>query len=243
MGEKFGPEGNFMKSLKNNNLSKCILLGTVANIAMLSASPVMAQDTASSDVEEATEADANNAIVVLGTRRTDRTITDSASPVDVISAAELTSQPASNLLDAVKNIVPSFFVSQNTISDASTFVRSPSLRGLPADNILVQLNGKRYNRSALVQVYSGGDTALGYGSQGADISAIPSISVGNLQILREGATAQYGSDAIGGVINYGLREDAGIEVQARYGQYFDNGGDGQSKQIAGYAGTKLGIHK
>jgi iron complex outermembrane recepter protein len=202
---------------------------------MLMPSVASAQQAAAE--EEATKADD---IIVIGTRRTDRTITDSASPVDVISAAELTSQPASNLLDAVKNIVPSFFVSQNTISDASTFVRSPSLRGLPADNILVQLNGKRYNRSALVQVYSGGDTALGYGSQGADISAIPSIAVGNLQILREGATAQYGSDAIGGVINYGLREDAGFELQARYGQYYDNGGDGQGKQIAGYAGTKIG---
>jgi iron complex outermembrane recepter protein len=207
-----------------------------AGAAALFSAPTFAQ-TADAAAEEAAPKDD---IVVIGTRRIDRTVTDSASPVDVISAAELTAQPAANMLDAVKNIVPSFFVSQNTISDASTFVRSPSLRGLPADNILVQLNGKRYNRSALVQVYSGGDTALGYGSQGADVSAIPTIAVGNLQILREGATAQYGSDAIGGVINYGLRQDAGIEVQARYGQYFDNGGDGQSKQVAAYAGTKLG---
>ncbi len=224
-----------LKLDKNMRLTKLMLIGSVAGIAMVSASPAMAQ-TAAAGADE----DAPKEIIVIGTRRTDRTIADSASPVDVISAAELTSQPASNLLDAVKNIVPSFFVSQNTISDASTFVRSPSLRGLPADNILVQLNGKRYNRSALVQVYSGGDTALGYGSQGADVSAIPSIAVGNLQILREGATAQYGSDAIGGVINYGLREDAGFEVQGRYGQYFDNGGDGKSKQIAAYAGFKLG---
>jgi iron complex outermembrane recepter protein len=232
-----------MLHFNRKRVTKLMLLGTAANIMMFSATPSMAQDAAVAATDAATEADAenaNDAIVVLGTRRTDRTITDSASPVDVISSAELTAQPASNMLDAVKNIVPSFFVSQNTISDASTFVRSPSLRGLPGDNILVQLNGKRYNRSALVQVYSGGDTALGYGSQGADISAIPSIAVGNLQILREGATAQYGSDAIGGVINYGLREDAGFELQARYGQYFDNGGDGQSKQVAGYAGTKLG---
>jgi iron complex outermembrane recepter protein len=222
---------NFKSALRGGLLASAAIL-----FAPLASSAAYAQDAAA-----ATEAVEDTAdIVVLGTRRTDRTLTDSASPVDVISAAEISSQPASNLLDAVKNIVPSFFVSQNTISDASTFVRSPSLRGLPADNILVQLNGKRYNRSALVQVYSGGDTALGYGSQGADISSIPSISVGSLQILREGATAQYGSDAIGGVINYGLREDAGVEVQARYGQYYDNGGDGKSKQVAAYVGTKLG---
>ena len=129
------------------------------------------------DAAAAAEAKTDEEIVVIGTRRTDRSAADTASPVDVISATELASQPAANMLDAVKNLVPSFFVSQNTISDASTFVRSPSLRGLPADNILVMLNGKRYNRSALVQVYSGGDTALGFGSQGADISAIPSIAI------------------------------------------------------------------
>jgi iron complex outermembrane recepter protein len=233
-----------MKTTKNNQRAKCALFGAVATLALISGNAAIAQDagTKAPDAKvdaKTTEAPASD-IVILGTRRTDRTVTDSASPVDVISSTELKSQSASNLLDAVKNIVPSFFVSQNTISDASTFVRSPSLRGLPADSILIQLNGKRYNRSALVQVYSGGDTALGYGSQGADVSALPAIAINSLQILREGATAQYGSDAIAGVINYGLREDAGFEVQARYGQYYDNGGDGKSKQFAAYAGFKLG---
>jgi iron complex outermembrane recepter protein len=211
-------------------LSTALAGGTLAVPAYAQTEP-QAVDAVSDEADEG--------IVVLGTRRTDRSAADSASPVDVISADELGAQPAANMLDAVRNIVPSFFVSQNTISDASTFVRSPSLRGLPADNILVMLNGKRYNRSALVQVYSGGDTALGFGSQGADISAIPAIGVGNLQILREGATAQYGSDAIGGVLNYGLREDEGIELQARYGQFFDNG-DGKSYQVAGNVGFKIG---
>ena len=219
----------------------------IRTISLLALSTALAGGTLAVPAYEQTapqEADAvsdeaDEGIVVLGTRRTDRSAADSASPVDVISADELGAQPAANMLDAVRNIVPSFFVSQNTISDASTFVRSPSLRGLPADNILVMLNGKRYNRSALVQVYSGGDTALGFGSQGADISAIPAIGVGNLQILREGATAQYGSDAIGGVLNYGLREDEGLELQARYGQYYDNG-DGKSYQVAGNVGFKIG---
>ncbi|WP_260598419.1 TonB-dependent receptor plug domain-containing protein [Sphingomonas endolithica] len=78
----------------------------------------------------ATPEEDNSEVVVIGTRRTDRTLTNSPSPVDVISSAELTSQPAANMLDALKNIVPSFYVGQNSISDASTFVRSPSLRGL-----------------------------------------------------------------------------------------------------------------
>ncbi len=102
------------------------------------------------------------------------------------------------------------------------------------------IGGKRLNRSALVQVYSGGDTGLGYGSQGADISSIPSIAINNLQVLRDGATAQYGSDAIAGVMNYGIRsENHGIEVQGRYGQYFRYG-DGKSYQIAANAGFGLG---
>jgi iron complex outermembrane receptor protein len=179
-------------------------------------------------------------IVVLGTRRTDRTVTSSASPIDIIGSKELATQPASNLLDVIKNLVPSFYVSQNTISDASSFVHSPSLRGLPADETLIMLGGKRFNRSALVQVYSGGDTGLGYGSQGSDIGSIPTIAIKNLEVLRDGATAQYGSDAIAGVMNYGLRDnDHGLEVQGRFGQYYRNG-DGKSYQVAANAGIKLG---
>ena len=178
-------------------------------------------------------------IVVIGTRRTDRTVTTSASPIDVISSAELNAQPAADMLDQVKNVVPSFFVGQNTISDASSFVRAPSLRGLPSDEVLVMLNGKRYNRSALVQVYTGGDTGLSFGSQGSDISAIPSIAIKNLEVLRDGATAQYGSDAIAGVLNYGLKEVSGLDVVGRFGQYYQNG-DGKSYQVAGNYGLGIG---
>lgn len=178
-------------------------------------------------------------VIITGTRRVDRTVTDSASPIDVISSAELRAQPAANMLDQVRNVVPSFFVGQNTISDASSLVRAPSLRGLPSDEILVMLNGKRFNRSALVQVYTGGDTELAFGSQGSDLSSIPSIAVKSLEVLRDGATAQYGSDAIAGVFNYGLRDNTGFEVQARYGQYQDHG-DGKSYQIAANGGIRLG---
>ncbi len=213
------------------------LLATAAILtSMLVPTAASAQQVAAAAGDTAKN---NEEIIVIGTRRTDRTVADSASPVDVVSAAELSSQPAGNMLDAVKNIIPSFFVGQNTISDASTFVRAPSLRGLPADQVLVMLNSKRYNRSALVQVYNGGDTGLSFGSQGADISAIPSIAVKRLEVLRDGATAQYGSDAIAGVLNYGLRDDTGLEVQARYGQYYDHG-DGKSYQLSGNAGFKIG---
>lgn len=206
-----------------------LLAGTAALVFVATSQPVLAQDAGTAE-----EAEEGDAIVVIGTRRTDRSVTDSASPIDVIGATELTSQPSVDMLDTVRNLVPSFFVPQNTISDASTFVRPPSLRGLGADQILVMINGKRYNRAALVQVYSGADTALSYGSQGADISNIPSISVKNLQILRDGATAQYGSDAIGGVINYQIRDDAGFELTGLWGETYE--GDGDRIQIGAYAG-------
>ncbi len=224
-----------MRTVSNAALRGALL----ATAAMLTTTlvPVVSNAQSTAAAEDATDA---KEIVVIGTRRTDRSSTNSASPVDVIGVQELSTQAASNLLDVIKNIVPSLYVPANAISDASSFVRSPSLRGLPADNVLVMINGKRLNRSALVQVYSGGDTGLGYGSQGADISSIPSIAINNLQVLRDGATAQYGSDAIAGVMNYGVRrEKSGVEVQGRYGQYYRNG-DGKSYQIAANAGFGLG---
>ena len=176
--------------------------------------------------------------MVLGTRRTDRSAADSASPVDIISTAELKTQPAADMLEVLKNVVPSFNVQQNQISDASTFVRAPSLRGLAGDMTLVMINGKRLNRAALVQVAASDPTnAL---SQGADLAVLPSIAFGGLQILREGATAQYGTDAIAGVINYSLKKEEGVEINTRYGQYLDDGGDGDAKQVAAYLGVALG---
>jgi iron complex outermembrane recepter protein len=214
--------------------SAWLACGTAA-IALMAAQPAMAQDSEDTTTASTSE---EKSIVVIGSRRTDRSDTDSTSPVDVIGAEELQGQPQANLLDVVRNLVPSFYVPQNTISDASTFVRAPSLRGLGADQILVMINGKRYNRSALVQVYTGGDTALSFGSQGADVANIPAIALKNLQVLRDGATAQYGSDAIAGVINYQLRDDAGFDVQALWGQQYE--GDGTRKQISANAGFKLG---
>jgi len=206
-----------------------VTLPSLASAQQASVVPAAATDKVKSDD-----------IVVIGTRRLDRTSTNSASPIDIIGSKELATQPSANLLDIVKNIVPSLYVPGNSISDASSFVHSPSLRGLPADETLVMIGGKRLNRSALVQVYSGGDTGLGYGSQGADIGSIPAIAVKSLEILRDGATAQYGSDAIAGVMNYGLRNnDHGVEVQARYGQ-FERSGDGKSYDLAANAGLKLG---
>ena len=121
-------------------------------------------------------------------------------------------------------------------------MRAPSLRGLPGDEVLVQINGKRFNRSALVQVYTGGDTGLSFGSQGSDISAIPSIAINNLQVLRDGATAQYGSDAIAGVheLRHAQRPQQSrvrTPVTAKYSIMVTPTRSGKSRQIAGTAGS------
>ncbi len=182
-------------------------------------------------------------VIVTGTRRKDRTATESSAAIDVLSGADLSVQSSANMLDTLSNMVPSFVVGQNSISDASSFVRSPSLRGLPGDEMLVMLNGKRMNRSALVQVYQGGETELSFGSQGPDLASIPAISIKSLEILRDGASAQYGSDAIAGVLNYGFRDNAsGIEVTSRVGEYFPSGWtrDGLDEQVAANIGLPLG---
>ena len=208
-------------------------------VSTISSGPARAQNAPQGATANNDESSQLGEVVVTGTRRTDRSATDSASPIDIISGTDINAQPTANMLDTVRNLVPSFYVGQNTISDASTFVRAPSLRGLPSDQVLVLLNGKRFNRSALVQVYNGGDTGLSFGSHGSDLASIPSIAIKKLEVLRDGATAQYGSDAIAGVLNYGLRDDTGFEVVARYGQ-FQEDGDGESQQIAANFGMALG---
>ncbi len=174
-------------------------------------------------------------IVVTGTRRTDRTVLESAVPVDVFTADDFKAQPAPQLQTILQTLVPSFNQQRNLLGDASAFVRPPTLRGLPADQILVLINGKRMHRSALVQVAGG---ALNAGAQGADLSQISSPAVGRVEVLRDGAAAQYGSDAIAGVINIGLRRDTGYEVTARYGQSYE--GDGQDLQLTAFYGAELG---
>ena len=169
---------------------KTMLIVGIASVLALSMNVASAQSSAGSDTGNAAATNELAEVIVTGTRRLDRTVAESSAPIDVLSGAELASYPTANMLDTLSNLVPSFIVGQNSISDASSFVRSPSLRGLPADEMLVMLNGKRMNRSALVQVYQGGETELAFGSQGPDLNSIPSIAVKSLEILRDGASAQ-----------------------------------------------------
>ena len=175
--------------------------------------------------------------VVVGTRARPRTVAESPVPVDVLSSADLTGQGAVNLQDQLRNIVPSFNVNTQPISDASTVVRPAMLRNLAPDHTLVLVNGKRRHRSSIIDWHGGNGVA--FGSQGPDISAIPSIALRQVEVLRDGAAAQYGSDAIAGVLNFQLRDaPSGGALELNTGTF--GAGDGEALNVAANVGLPLG---
>ena len=152
-------------------------------------------------------------VVVVGTRRQGRTAVETAVPVDVFNRQDIDSVSSDDMLDIIRTLVPSFQVQRFPIDDGATFVRPPTLRGMSADKILVLVNGKRRHRSALVQL-------SGDGVNGPDLATIPSIALKSVEVLRDGASAMYGSDAIAGVFNFNLRDSAeGGEVRLQTGMY------------------------
>ncbi|MYH32137.1 MAG: TonB-dependent receptor plug domain-containing protein, partial [Acidobacteria bacterium] len=175
--------------------------------------------------------------VVVGSRAQPRSTTESAVPVDVLSATDLVSQGTGDLKDQLRTIIPSFSANTQPISGVSTVVRPAMLRNLAPDHTLVLVNGKRRHRSSIVDWHGGNGVA--FGSQGPDISAIPAIALRQVEVLRDGAAAQYGSDAIAGVLNFQLKDaSAGGSVELNTGMY--RTGDGESTQFAGNIGLPLG---
>ncbi|MYH27684.1 MAG: TonB-dependent receptor plug domain-containing protein, partial [Acidobacteria bacterium] len=175
--------------------------------------------------------------VVVGSRAQPRSATASAVPVDVLSSTDLVSQGAGDLKDQLRTIIPSFSTNSQPISGVSTVVRPAMLRNLAPDHTLVLINGKRRHRSSIVDWHGGNGVA--FGSQGPDISAIPPIALRQIEVLRDGAAAQYGSDAIAGVLNFQLKDArAGGSVELNTGMY--RAGDGESTRFAGNVGLPLG---
>ena len=157
-------------------------------------------------------------IVVTGTRRLDRTVTDSPVPVDVIDTTALKNQGATNELGAVLNdLVPSFNFPRPSQSDGTDMVRVATLRGLGPDQTLVLIDGKRRHASAITN----DQFSIGQGSSGVDLNAIPVSAIKRIEVLRDGAAAQYGSDAIAGVINIILKDSSeGGDATATIGKYY-----------------------
>jgi len=154
---------------------------------------------------------------VTGTRARPRTAISSAAPIDNFVGAVIDRQGNGDLTENLKNVVPSFTATPLT-GDGAAFVRPTSLRGLPPDQTLVLVNSKRRHRSSLIAHFG---AAMNAGAHAVDIGHIPSIAIKNLEVLRDGAAAQYGSDAIAGVFNFILKDsNRGAEVQAQVGQWY-----------------------
>ena len=174
-------------------------------------------------------------IAVVGSRSAPRSVVDSPVPLDIIGSDTLSSQGNSDVLSMLSVMVPSLNVNDQPINDATSLVRPANLRGMASDHTLILLNGKRRHRSAVITFLGGG---LSDGAQGPDVSVIPAYALRQVEVLRDGAAAQYGSDAIAGVINFVLKNDAeGGSIALKTGQFGE--GDGEMLQLQSNVGLPL----
>jgi iron complex outermembrane receptor protein len=174
-------------------------------------------------------------LVVTGVRGAARTVIKSATPIDVLGSAELERTGRAGVFQAMQTLVPSFNLPARAGGGTSTVISTGGLRGLNPDQTLVLVNGKRRHKTSLINSVS----SLYNGSVPADLDLVPTSSIGRIEVLRDGAAAQYGSDAIAGVINIILKETPGGSVSVTHGQNFD-GDDGDFTQVTGNYGFKLG---
>ncbi len=208
----------------------------LTSTALLSGIVATSSFAQSADSDDGVEVVHVEEISTIGTRRKGRSGADTPAPVDVISAAEFRQSASSDTQNLLRTSVPSFNINTQPISDAASIVRPANLRGLSPDNTLVLVNGKRRHRGSVISFLGGG---ISDGAQGVDISAIPSLALKRVEILRDGASSQYGSDAIAGVINFVLNDNnEGGQVEMGFGSTFD--GDGDNYRIAANAGLPLG---
>ena len=180
-------------------------------------------------------------VAVVGTRAAERTVTNAPVPIDILGQAELQSTGATEVNQVIQMLAPSFNFPRPSIADGTDHVRPSTLRGLGPDQVLVLLNGKRRHNSALVNV----NGTVGRGSTGVDLNAIPLSSIDHIEILRDGAAAQYGSDAIAGVINIVLKSEPRADATFQTGQTYKGDGDyyqvGGSKGIGSASGSFVNV--
>ena len=184
-------------------------------------------------------------VVLTGSRSPNRTVIESAVPVDVLDIKEISSAvPQVNLNQMLNYVAPSFSSNTQTIADGTDHIDPASLRGLGPDQVLVLINGKRRHNSSLINL----NGSFGRGSVGTDLNAIPVVAIQRIEVLRDGAAAQYGSDAIAGVINIVLNESVGeLDLNITSGANFSKnankqtgGVDGETINVAASYGIGLG---
>jgi iron complex outermembrane receptor protein len=214
-------------SVQRNRLAQAI----VAAFAVATL-PAIAQDAAPAPDASAQQLDS---VQVTGSRVRGRTAADTAAPVDVIRREELEATGAQEVGQILQMLEPSFNFSRTFVSDGTDILRPATLRALGPDQVLVLVNGKRRHQQALVNVQQ----TIGRGSAGTDINAIPIGAIDRIEVLRDGAAAQYGSDAIAGVINIILKKQTDqTDVSLQAGQTYK--GDGELFSASANTGFRLG---
>ena len=218
-------------------LRKAVLISLYGSAALgvfgLCAAPAMAQ---TGDAASAADTGAVQTVSVVGSRRVSASsATDTMVPVDIIPMTKVAEQGGQfDLAQSLQYISPSFNSTRQTGADGADLVDSAALRGLGSDQTLVLVNGKRRHTTALVNLFG----ARNRGNTGTDMNAIPLLAIKNVQVLRDGAAAQYGSDAIAGVIDIELKKSLGCEAVAGYSQYSES--DGKNYMSSAYCGLALG---
>ena len=173
---------------------------------------------------------------VTGSRRAHRAAGDALAPLDVISGGDFSRQGASDTSGMLRALIPSYNVNEHPNDDGAILVRPAGLRGLAPDQTLVLVNGKRRHRAAVITFLGAG---VADGAQGPDVGAIPAIALERIEVLRDGAAAQYGSDAIAGVINFVLKDaPEGGALETKIGRTY--AGDGERRQLSANLGLPLG---
>jgi iron complex outermembrane recepter protein len=191
--------------------------------------PAFAQTTAA-----APSANTLDTVIVTGTHVSDRTVAESQSPIDIISPEQLASTGTSELATALARALPSLNFPRPALTDGTSGIRPAQLRGLSPDQVLILVNGKRRHTSAQLNV----NGSIGRGSSAVDLNAIPMAAIERVEVLRDGASAQYGSDAIAGVVNIVLKgSGSGGSLAVDYGQY--SAGDGEKYQLSGDTGISF----
>ncbi|MEA2462482.1 MAG: iron complex outerrane recepter protein, partial [Acidobacteriota bacterium] len=174
-------------------------------------------------------------VIEVGSRSPERSRTDTPVPVDVVAVEEIADESGQlDLGQLLQYVAPSFNSNRQSGSDGSDHIDAATLRGLGPDQVLVLINGKRRHTSSLVYIFG----SRARGNVGTDLNSIPVSAIERIEILRDGASAQYGSDAIAGVINIVLRKDTGLDVLLSTGAY--TAGDGQNEQVAVNYGLQVG---
>ncbi|WP_116090729.1 TonB-dependent receptor plug domain-containing protein [Sphingomonas crusticola] len=197
-------------------LRRLALTAATSALAMAYAGSAFAQDAPAPAVTPQDATDATQEIVVTGTRTIGRTRLDTASPVDVLSNAALTRQGTTELGSALATVAPSIDFPRPSAVDGTDAIRPATLRGLSPDQTLVLINGVRAHTSALLNI----NGSVGRGAAAVDLNTVPTVALDTIEVLRDGASAQYGSDAIAGVINLRLRQArSGGGASVNYGFY------------------------